>query len=381
VVGYVHGDERAGLAIVRELRRRAAALRGVDLWVIPTTNPDGGAAGTRQNARGVDLNRNFPADWRRLPRGTFFSGSAPLSEPESKVTYALLRKLRPAVSIWYHQHASLVDASGGDPAVQRRYAQLVGLPYRRFTRPPGSITTWTNRTFRGTTAFVVELPAGALGAASAARHARAVIDAVRPPRALSARIPARPRIIWRPIPYGAARRREMTAYAQRHSGLATSRLIGPNAIVEHWTDGDSFASAFNTFAASAPDPELHELPGTCSHFVIDRSGRIYQLVALGLMCRHAYGMNWTSIGIEHVGRSDAAVLGDAAQLRASIRLTSWLRCRYDIAVGDVVGHAETYGSPWFRERVRKYLPLGPHSDMGPAAMRRYRALLSQRACT
>ena len=57
----------------------------------------------------------------------------------------------------------------------------------------------------------------------------------------------------------------------------------------------------NAFAADAPDPELGQLPGTCAHFVIDRDGTIYQLVPLGIMCRHTVGLNYTAIGIEHVG--------------------------------------------------------------------------------
>lgn len=383
VVGYVHGDERAGLAIVRELRARAKAISGVDLWVVPTTNPDGGAANTRQNARGVDLNRNFPAGWRRLPRGTFYSGTGPLSEPESKIAHALIRRLKPDVSIWYHQHAQLVDASGGDPAVERRYATLVGLPFKPFTRPPGSITTWTNRTYRGTTAFVVELPPGSLSPGSAARHARAVLALAEPARASAAAATtgaSRLAIGQRRIPFSGRRMGEMAAYSVRHYGLNTFRIVGPHMIVEHWTDGNSFASAFNTFRQDVRDPELNELPGTCAHFVIDTSGRIYQLVDVRIMCRHAFGVNWTSIGIEHVGLSDAQVMGDARQLASSLALTAWLRCRFNIKVRDVLGHAETFGSPWLRERKRALLKNGTHSDMGPAAMRRYRALLGARRC-
>jgi hypothetical protein len=383
VVGYVHGDERAGLAIVRELRARAQTISGVDLWVVPTTNPDGGAANTRQNARGVDLNRNFPAGWTPLPRGIYYSGTGPLSEPESKIAHALIQRLKPDISIWYHQHAQLVDASGGDPAVERRYAKLVGLPFKPFTRPPGSITTWTNRTYRGTTAFVVELPAGSLSQASAARHARAALALAEPARASAAAATsgaARPAIVQRRIPFSARRLREMAAYSLRHYGLNTFRVVGPHAIVEHWTDGTSLASAVNTFSQDVRDHELHELPGTCAHFVIDRNGTIYQLVDLRIMCRHAFGVNWTSIGIEHVGLSDAQVMGDARQLASSLALTAWLRCRYRIGVRDVMGHAETFGSHWLRERNRALLKNGTHSDMGPAAMRRYRGLLAARRC-
>ncbi|MET0260217.1 MAG: M14 family zinc carboxypeptidase, partial [Gaiellaceae bacterium] len=63
VVGCLHGNECAGIAVVNRLRR-LGPLEGVDLWLVPDANPDGHAAGTRGNARGVDLNRNFPWRWR-----------------------------------------------------------------------------------------------------------------------------------------------------------------------------------------------------------------------------------------------------------------------------------------------------------------------------
>jgi murein peptide amidase A len=174
VTSCIHGDEPAGRAVMARLRR-ASAPAGVSLWLIDPANPDGCAADRRQNARGVDLNRNFPYRWRPLPRGTYYSGTGALSEPESRALHAFLRRVRPAVSIWYHQHANLVDRSGGDPRVEGRYAALVGMSYRQFGRPPGSITSWQNTTFPADTAFVVELPPGSLRSAAAARHARAVL--------------------------------------------------------------------------------------------------------------------------------------------------------------------------------------------------------------
>ena len=119
----------------------------------------------------------------------------------------------------------------------------------------------------------------------------------------------------------------MAAYARRHYAIDSYRLTRPHVIVEHFTANDSIQATINTFAPDVPDPELHELPGVCSHFVIGTDGTIVQMVPLGLMCRHTVGLNYTAIGIEHVGRSDAQVLGHAAELNASIRLTSWLRCQ------------------------------------------------------
>ena len=171
IVGCVHGNERAGIAVVRLLRRLPVPAN-VDLWLVPVANPDGAAHDQRTNAHDVDLNRQFPDGWRRIPAGTP-SGPRPLSEPESRAIHRLLLRLRPEISIWYHQHLALVDESGGSRPVELRYARLVGLPLHRQRRLPGSITTWTNHALGGS-AFVVELPAGALTPRSAQRHAAAV---------------------------------------------------------------------------------------------------------------------------------------------------------------------------------------------------------------
>lgn len=161
IVGCIHGNEAAGVAIVRMLSHQRPA-RGVDLWLIPTINPDGQAADTRQNGHGVDLNRNFPWGWRPLgPRGTQqYAGPRPLSEPESRIAHSLIDRLRPQVTIWFHQPLGLVDESGGSLRVERRFARLARLPLRRLTRYPGSAASWQNHRIRGSTAFVVELPPG-----------------------------------------------------------------------------------------------------------------------------------------------------------------------------------------------------------------------------
>jgi protein MpaA len=155
---------------------------GVDLWLIPTINPDGQAAATRQNARGVDLNRNFPWRWRPLgPRGTQqYAGTHALSETESRIAHSFIAHRRPAVTIWFHQPLGVVDESGGSLAVERRFARLAGLPLRRLPRYPGSASTWQNHRLRGTTAFVVELPPGRPARAQVRRWSAAVRDSVVP---------------------------------------------------------------------------------------------------------------------------------------------------------------------------------------------------------
>lgn len=219
-----------------------------------------------------------------------------------------------------------------------------------------------------------------LALASAPASARPLRSATATPAATSTRTaqPVRaPRIVWDPIPFGARRKAEMTAYVRRHYGsfmTPTWRLVHPHVIVIHFTVTPDFASTYNTFAPDYPDSELHELPNTCAHYVIDAAGVIHQLVALNTMCRHTVGLNWTAIGIEHVGYSDAQVLGDGRELRASLTLVHWLRCRFHIPVRDVIGHAESLSSPYHREDVAG-LRGQTHGDFVRSDMNVYRAKL------
>jgi N-acetylmuramoyl-L-alanine amidase len=191
--------------------------------------------------------------------------------------------------------------------------------------------------------------------------------------------PPPPPIVRHYIPYPARRKREMRAYARRHYGLDDYRLPAPKVIVEHVAVAGSTSAVFDTFAPDVPDPELHELPNVCSHFVVGSDGRVVQLVPLALMCRHTVGLNYTAIGIEHVGFRDGDVLGNARQLRASLRLTRWLRCRFGIALKDVIGHNESLTSPYHHERVTA-LRRQTHGDWAHASMVRYRARLRAMPC-
>jgi protein MpaA len=169
VVGSVHGNEPAGTVVATRLLHVRAPKQG-SLWVVQDLNPDGHAAKRRANARGVDLNRNFPGTWRRLAS----SGRAPASEQETRVAMELIRRLRPDVTIWFHQPQALVRASGPSVTVARRFARLAGMRFRRLPWPPGSATAWQHGELPGTNAIVVELALGELGIREAGRYARAV---------------------------------------------------------------------------------------------------------------------------------------------------------------------------------------------------------------
>jgi protein MpaA len=150
VVGVIHVNETAGRAIALDLLRRARPV-ATEVVVVPDLNPDGSAHGTRQNAAAVDLNRNFPYRWTRLGvRGDQqYSGTRPLSEPESRAMAKLIGRVHPTVSVWLHRPVGVVDESGGSALVEGCFATILGLPLERMQRYNGSVVSWENTTYQG----------------------------------------------------------------------------------------------------------------------------------------------------------------------------------------------------------------------------------------
>jgi hypothetical protein len=145
------------MAVTRRLLR-VSPPRRAELWIVPDLNPDGHAAGSRVNAAGADLNRDF---------GRF-------SQPETRIARALIRQLHPWLSVWYHQPQGLVRAYGRSVAAGRTYARLARSRYRTVVWPPGTAARWQNGI--GERSFVVELGPGGLGARVAARHVHAILS-------------------------------------------------------------------------------------------------------------------------------------------------------------------------------------------------------------
>jgi protein MpaA len=162
VVGVIHGNETAGLRVLADLESGAAPERTA-LWLLANLNPDGTAAGGRRNARGVDLNRNFPERWAPTgpPGSGYYAGPHALSEPESRLALRFLTDLRPDVTVWFHQPwGHTLRQRGADPKVLARFARVSGLSLSsRGLALPGTAARWQNARFRDDTAFVVELPA------------------------------------------------------------------------------------------------------------------------------------------------------------------------------------------------------------------------------
>lgn len=147
ILGQMHGDEPAGIRVVNSLVMSTSSIEGTNLWVIPTMNPDGNARHTRQNAHKVDLNRNWPDNWRHLT-GQYYSGPRVLSEPETRAVHTFLRKIRPHYLVSLHQPLRGVDATDGarlDKAFRNRLARNLKLPIKAFNCWSvcyGSMTPW-----------------------------------------------------------------------------------------------------------------------------------------------------------------------------------------------------------------------------------------------
>ncbi|MEX0846196.1 MAG: M14 family zinc carboxypeptidase [Ilumatobacteraceae bacterium] len=178
VIGVIHGDEAAGAQVVDRLEQLEVPA-GVDLWLVPSMNPDGQSAVDRHNANQVDLNRNFPYRWGPIgvPGDGQYAGTGPASEPETQSMVAFIDEIRPDLVIWYHQDLfRIAPGTGRDGVIRARYAELVGLPVVSITGGTytGVAATWARQSIDPGVAFIVEL-GPTLSDAEADVHARAVL--------------------------------------------------------------------------------------------------------------------------------------------------------------------------------------------------------------
>ncbi len=162
VLGQMHGDEPYGRYVVDRLRK-LTPRKDTAIWTIRTINPDGAALRTRRNARRVDLNRNFPGDWRPgTPGSLYYAGPRPASEPETRAFIEAAETIKPDAVVSYHQRANVIDrgrfAKSGKWV--KRLSRDLRLPISRVdcvTKCTGTLTGWFNSTLPGW-AVTVELP-------------------------------------------------------------------------------------------------------------------------------------------------------------------------------------------------------------------------------
>lgn len=167
VSGQMHGNEWPGPLVVKRIRGFDVPQTGpAQIWTVRTMNPDGARTGGRYNARGVDLNANFPYDWRHQSRnGPRYAGTRPSSEPETRALLRFLRWVQPDLLISLHGFNTSVDTTGGGlrAARARTFSRLSGIrpaePVPCSGPCHGNLTEWLTATSRvGGVAFTVEMP-------------------------------------------------------------------------------------------------------------------------------------------------------------------------------------------------------------------------------
>jgi murein peptide amidase A len=165
VFGCIHGDECAARGVAPLVN--GCPDPSANVFVVPNLDPDGSTAATRLNGRGVDLNRNFASGWKRSgdPGTAEYSGPNPFSEPETRLAARIVGKLRPRVTIWFHQvrrGGPFVRAWGRSAPAGRLFAQLAHIRFQLMRWPAGTGPNWQNHRFPDSSAYVVELPQGEL---------------------------------------------------------------------------------------------------------------------------------------------------------------------------------------------------------------------------
>ena len=176
-VGGIHGSEASGSYILQDWIAHLdingyKIPSGRQVVVVPQANPDGLAANSRDNAHGVNVDRNFPtSNWRtdiNSANGFRATGGGPsaASEPETKALMSLTSQLRPRLEVSYHAQGSLVGASAcsASPAIARSYASSVGYATMIGTAEEtmgyeltGELEEWICEAY-GTPAILIELP-------------------------------------------------------------------------------------------------------------------------------------------------------------------------------------------------------------------------------
>jgi murein peptide amidase A len=177
VIGQMHGSEPGGRSVAAEIAG-SPIPDGVGVWVLASVNPDGHRHGTRGNAHGVDLNRNFPENWDRAGRGgLFWSGHHSASEPETRGVMRFLSAVRPAALLSFHQAYDMIDISHPRSAhAGRQLARWMGERAASVGCPGpchGTLTQWVDQAL-GAIALTVELD-DRVSTAEARRAAGAVL--------------------------------------------------------------------------------------------------------------------------------------------------------------------------------------------------------------
>lgn len=188
-------------------------------------------------------------------------------------------------------------------------------------------------------------------------------------------------IIQKPIQFNENRITLTREYQSQHYGIADSLNIEPKMIVLHWTAVptlDTTFQIFNSPTLAGSSQKRDELPGNLnvsSHFLVDRDGRIYQLMPETWMARHVIGLNHYAIGIENVGGVNNEEDLTEAQAKANAFLVCYLKKKYP-DIQSLIGHMDYLKykkSPLWLEKEHAY--ESQKADPGPIFMNEVNKLI------
>lgn len=148
IIGVFHGDEPQGEILINRFIKENQCVPKNKLLFIPCLNPDGKALNTRQNANGVDLNRNFPTKNRKIIEDEhYFGGKEPSSEPETKFIINILEKYTPDFILTLHTPYKVVNFDGPARKQAEILSKIIGYPVSEDIgyETPGSFGTYAGK--------------------------------------------------------------------------------------------------------------------------------------------------------------------------------------------------------------------------------------------
>ena len=129
IIGVFHGEEPQGEYLINEFLKTDLSNIKNKLFIIPCLNPDGKNKNQRQNANGVDLNRNFPTkNWRITSRKEYFGGTEPASEIETKFMIEVLAEHKVDAILSIHAPFEIVNYDGPAKELAEKISDITGYP-------------------------------------------------------------------------------------------------------------------------------------------------------------------------------------------------------------------------------------------------------------
>ena len=129
IIGVFHGEEPQGEYLINKFLETNLSEIKNKLLVIPCLNPDGKSINRRQNANGIDLNRNFPTtNWKKTDNADYFGGNEPASEIETKFMIEVLNNYKINAILSIHAPFKIVNYDGPAKEIAEKISKITGYP-------------------------------------------------------------------------------------------------------------------------------------------------------------------------------------------------------------------------------------------------------------